>query len=366
MLHTEILDVIFEYTYCVGATTTVSPMVVTSNWKSEFNEVRCQTRRWDEFLGCCGVELERGWHAGSLVRFEHLRDEFGPYTELRRILRKDLDATGLRTNRYFNEAGTKLLYGNNQFLFHMGNPGWHSSPPTLLEDGTRRLRGPADMAPGTPRSLEGWAYFDPFLRFLYAIGRKNASYIKNLTFVGDAKIHCCLTCECKGCDDDLVGSVRVYIPFLIQLCTNLESLTLVVFEDITFKRKPHDLVDGRAHNTEQAVLPLLEEIRSIPSLKKLKVLLHAGSDVADADFAAPTVQWLAERAVQKSRNARSAELKEQAALVAAANLHCGFCGEGHTWPECYNLCDFCGAFGHFRSSCEAWSQSVSYPVLDTW
>jgi hypothetical protein len=23
------------------------------------------------------------------------------------------------------------------------------------------------------------------------------------------------------------------------------------------------------------------------------------------------------------------------------NLKCGFCGEEHIWPECYNLCAFC-------------------------
>jgi len=59
------------------------------------------------------------------------------------------------------------------------------------------------------------------------------------------------------------------------------------------------------------------------------------------------MQWFRERTVRRAHKKLVADLAEhQAALVRQSKVHCGFCGEGHIWAECYNLCNFCGGFGH--------------------
>jgi hypothetical protein len=43
--------------------------------------------------------------------------------------------------------------------------------------------------------------------------------------------------------------------------------------------------------------------------------------------------------------------EKEVAIARQKSLCCGFCGEQHIWEECYNLCNFCGGFGHFRKAC---------------
>ncbi|KAF4633911.1 hypothetical protein G7Y89_g4205 [Cudoniella acicularis] len=143
--------------------------------------------------------------------------------------------------------------------------------------------------------LRGWAYYDPFLRFLYTIGPANAAMLKSLIFSGTVKLHTCDEDHCKRCDLDLV-----------------------------------------------------------PSLVYLSVR-YDGDDLEDYNFAEPTTQWLRERHIKKVRRERHEaftsavvqknELTQKLEKVVET---CGFCGEGHAWYECYSLCPCCGAYGHLR------------------
>ena len=96
------------------------------------------------------------------------------------------------------------------------------------------------------------------------------------------------------------------------------------------------------------MIPLLEnEIRTISTLKEFEI---KGS--IDLSFAEPTITWLQERNKRRIREAlKGEEDKNPAEVVRSADNHCGFCGEGHVWAECHNLCNFCGDYGHFRKSC---------------
>jgi hypothetical protein len=264
------------------------------------------------------------------------------------------------------------LYSKNTFYFLMCNGTVHRSPPTLLLDGTTIRPNPAKPRPASDTqtlqtiqngiseiqnqfdytSLSGWVYYDPFLRFLHSIGPKNFSLIKSLKFSGIVKLHICGGDRCRSkCADDLVACLEVYISIIISLLPNLSKMTIYAARDQL--PGPQNLVTGKTAPTfEERLLKLLEkEIRKISSLKILEVLDAEGEKLSLAE---PTVMWFKERAAKRAHEKFLANLAEQrATLVRENNLHCGFCGECHVWAECYNLCNFCGDFGHFRKECLA-------------
>ena len=47
------------------------------------------------------------------------RDQYGSYVEIKHVFKAMVDATVLRTNKYFYNTGIDVLYGNNSFLFDM-------------------------------------------------------------------------------------------------------------------------------------------------------------------------------------------------------------------------------------------------------
>lgn len=84
----------------------------------------------------------------------------------------------------------------------------------------------------------GWLYFDKFLRFLHTIGVENSALIKRVKFTGIVKLHECPgLCYHRqdGCADDLLKSLRLYIPFILKFCTKLETLTIKIEEDRDFR-----------------------------------------------------------------------------------------------------------------------------------
>lgn len=42
---------------------------------------------------------------------------------------------------------------------------------------------------------------------------------------------------------------------------------------------------------------------------------------------------------------------ERARIIEALSVQCEFCAEKHSTWECWNLCNFCGGFGHWHDSC---------------
>ena len=232
-------------------------------------------------------------------------------------------------------------------------PGWGDWDAEIAEGICQiQLRRPVEM-------LLGWVYFDPFLRFLHTIG-KNAALLKHLTFEGVVKIHCCTASKCSKCDDDLVLSLRLYIPFIIKFCTGLERLTLKFKYDKIREEDPRDPDDPRPKTAEEALKPVLEnELREFPTLTHLEVVTTKCILVGDmdfghyedrrVDFAIPTINWFRER------GNREHEAPEQNGIVNPEATGdediCDFCGEDHVWAECRHLCGFCGRYGHFRSTC---------------
>jgi len=187
------------------------------------------------------------------------------------------------------------------------------------------------------------------------------------------KLYTCRWAVCRGkCVDDLVLSLELYIPVISSLLPNLEKLIIHACEDplpadIQHSNPPNadDDDDDEENNTEdppsyesrlQALLK--NQIRRLPTIKSLEVFDEACNKVF---FAELTMQWFKERTVRRAHKKLVADLAEhQAALVRQSNVHCGFCGEGHIWAECYNLCNFCGGFGHFRKTCSSFvSQQTS-------
>jgi hypothetical protein len=272
----------------------------------------------------------------------------------------------------------------------MTNPDGHASPPTAMldEDITNVQSIPLaqryfDYQPGSYRphslmedsqgeirdaiwhikarshltELHGWAYHDTFLRFLHTIGPKNAAKLKTLKFNGTVKIHSC-ELQCRKCPEDLVSSLRIYVPFIKELCTGVEKLVIYAEKDYIFASHPQ--VDPESlKDWEHALLPLLEnEIRQISSLKVLEVYCERDNSQV-AGFAIPTATFFRERTARRYREALEHHILERfedrklAQQIQMENARCGFCGEDHVWVDCHNLCNFCGRFGHFREACSA-------------
>ena len=282
-----------------------------------------------------------------------------------------VDATVLRTNKYFYSTGIDVLYGKNSFLFDMVDVQWHASPPTLLP-GDELFR----PIPGIPGKgywdiafteavrliefvapfdqLPGFIYYDHFIRFLHSIGPTNAARLKTLEFRGLVKRHPCRDKYCYNQGEDLLLSVGFYILFINKFCTSVEKIVLRVEEDdLRCNGGPIAVDDIEPATHEEAMLSFLEnDIRTIRRLKVLQVVPYNASK--DVSYAEPTIAWLKERHARQVRERMDADVPGKLGEpVGTANVHCGFCGEEHVWAECHNLCNFCGGFGHFRKSCPA-------------
>ncbi len=148
--------------------------------------------------------------------------------------------------------GMQKLYSKNIFYFLMCNGTIHMSPPRLLLDETTIRPNPAKPRPASDpqtlqtiqagisqiqnqidyKSLSGWIYYDPFLRFLHPIGPKKFSLIKYVKFSGIIKLHTCGGNRCRSkCVDDLVAIFEVYIPIITSLLPNLTKMTIYAAKD---------------------------------------------------------------------------------------------------------------------------------------
>ncbi|KAF7853955.1 hypothetical protein EAF04_010621 [Stromatinia cepivora] len=236
----EIQDNIFRHALLPLPGFLICPKLVTSNWAKKYLEP-CHTI--DATVP--GLELandknsflfEWPWNLAYFDSFllslnrRRLDDDQGPYIELRRILRPQVDATLLRTSKAFHEIGSNLLYGHNTLTFNMANEpteiapswigkNWYRLEPSkvgITEDSTskaiRQLRRKAIIT-----AIPGWCYYDPLIRFLY----------HKLRFRGTIKLHQCGRNLCDlRCPDDLILSMKCYIPFINEFCTQLQELTL--------------------------------------------------------------------------------------------------------------------------------------------
>jgi hypothetical protein len=157
----------------------------------------------------------------------------------------------------------------------------------------------------------------------------------------------------EPCDDDLVGSIRLHIPFIKWFCTGREKLTIIA----TTKQKIQSfarLSDPNGPQTcEEALAELLSnDLREIPSLKEPVVLDSSFANEPSIGHAEDAIQWFQKRSKQRAREATEMEwAKRSEGKGKEDEGPCGFYGDGHIWVHCHNLCNFYGHFGHFRKNC---------------
>jgi hypothetical protein len=343
---------------------TIKPLTVTSNWKTT----------WMKSHHTYGGKTE----STPSLSFRRAWDRNEPYTIIREINRQKIDACCLRVNKKLFDDANNLLYSRNTFSFRMVKNYRKESPPTCYDGATEHR--PHPDKPGFEhvtggynhplfsdaissiinqvgvQELDGWVYYDHFLRFLYTIGPRNAALIKTLEFKGIAEIHDCSdnNRECwRDCAQDLANSLKIYAPFINALCPAVTKIIIRSEKDYRFNAANATNFSNIIPMTpEQALRPCIDNhLRSITSLNELVVVDESGDDIY---WAQDTIDWIAQRAVE--RKARElAEYMQRHAEEAAAQfaqpqppqVHCGFCGEGHVWAECWNLCSVCGSFGHF-------------------
>ncbi|KAF7911950.1 hypothetical protein EAE99_010958 [Botrytis elliptica] len=281
----EILDKIIGYNLIVGEDVgSIAPRAMTSNKNSDYQEAHYQIARPPypgpvrQDLPCNGYRVyafaeryhpsiamfgdtffERG--PQSIKRTE-MSDEFGPYIQMQNVLRPMIDSSCLRACKAFHSYGTKMLYRYNTFTFDIAtyrNPrkfmmydqdGPLSSSTVLKPDrhiesvGVRQpynewLAEVKDVVSQVKQSvgvkdLAGWAYQDPFVRFLYNIGPENTKLIKTLQFSGTMKTHRCDPGRDhhKNCGEGFMLNFLIYLQFIRELCPHLEKLVLNIAPDV--------------------------------------------------------------------------------------------------------------------------------------
>lgn len=132
---TEILDRIFHYALVVPGSL-LHPNFVSTNWKREYKEPYHWITPGPDFSSGFAYLFSFGTaqfddHLAALKR-RILHDKKGPYTELSRVLRPKIDATLLRTSKYFHAIGSEMLYGQNILTFCFGSWEMRYSPPSFL------------------------------------------------------------------------------------------------------------------------------------------------------------------------------------------------------------------------------------------
>jgi hypothetical protein len=330
-------------------------------------------------------------------------DDKSPYIKLRYCQRPAIDATFMRTCKLLYLVCTPILYGQNKLNFPIGPtygavlnpPTWYGGeigehrpypikpqPDTWWEEVKAGIIQIQKHAPVT--SLPGWIYYNTFLRFLYAVGPRNATHITSLTFSGIVKLHNCREERCQdispddynqtardGCPDDLIRALRLYTPFLQRFCKNLRKLTIYPLADP--KYTGDDLAASLAEATQRLLERSIMRINTIEVLRVMKFEAHGdlndegydpnkqqmdyGRDIP-YEFAEPTIKAIEERTRERERQRVLEEERrtqnQKTALTSQKNsplVKCGSCGENHLWVHYHNLCNRCGNFGHFGNEC---------------
>jgi hypothetical protein len=197
----EIQDLIFEFAltpYTNDALQPIKPITVVSNlgWEQERTPFSCAARYCPFDVYYRPTDTENQTNYPSLVQCTQ-EDEYGFYTELRRIRMRVIDATFLRVCSNFYLSGNRILYEKNSFIFPMADHDSHKIYPTPLVGQNEVKAGPINRVIFQIRTgvsvkeLPGWAYYDHFIRFLHSIGPFNAAILKSLKFTGSVRYHQC-------------------------------------------------------------------------------------------------------------------------------------------------------------------------------
>jgi len=385
-VYLKILRNTLELCVTVEVPTPLQPPAVTCSWKRLFQQP-------DFSLVRSGSSDDEDYVKDRPFLKVARQDSDDPYTELRRLYRAAIDATPLRACKILLAIGSELLYGKNGFHFEMVNTSFYGSPPSLLHPEQERKWRPDPCKPSSNKNrrikqgikkiqagakltyLPGWIYYDHFLRFLWMVGPTNASMIRSLQFDGMVKLHCCSEdyCYVDGYRDGLIQTVGIYIPFIIALCPKLERITIYAQEDTDFKSHPQYLRGEGPMNRDEALGPFLEEIMwKIPGPKHLEIFDGVES-MERLECAEPVRKRLKKRRKQRANVALEEriashesqmgnetgteefldqqDMRQSPTTTELQHLEtCSFCGEGHIWAVCHNLCG-CGSYDHLPKDC---------------
>ncbi|KAF7935509.1 hypothetical protein EAE99_002489 [Botrytis elliptica] len=334
----EILTLIFAYTLVAGGGAVVTPAVVTSNWVESYSKADYRI----SFPDSPHYNRYKSFESGSDVV---LRKNIGPrpgipdsspYVELTRVLRPLIDATCLRSCKYIWKLGSQMLYADNAYSFKMNGTEITDCPPSLIFEGgnyhrpspekpTLSQEGISDGSTDKELSareyeskiervinqlerrvpileLEGWAYYDPFIRFLYTIGPQNRASIRTLRFTGAPKTH---VREAHGCDChgvDLLLNMRIYIPFINKFCTGVKKLVLDMDMDCCIYMGS---VGNVIRSFDEVLIPFLGELEKLQRVRNLvmrrRILIYPKDRFdrrtlyEDIDYAKDTINSLRNR-----------------------------------------------------------------------
>ncbi|KAF7927370.1 uncharacterized protein EAE97_010045 [Botrytis byssoidea] len=293
---------IFGFTLAAKGGVVVSPAVVTSNWYKSYSEADYRI----SFPDSPHYNRYKSFESGSDVT---LRKNVGPrpgipasspYVELTRVLRPIIYATCLRTCKRIWELGSQILYAENAYSFKMNGTEITDSPPTLMFEGSNYhwpspenpilsqesiLNGSTDKELSAREyeskiehvinqlercvpilELEGWVYYDPFIRFLYTIEPQSRASIRTLRFTGAPKTH---VREDQGCDChgvDLLSNMRIYIPFINKFCTGIKKLVLDMDIDCCVHMGS---VGNVVRSFDEVLMPFLGELEKLQRVRTL-------------------------------------------------------------------------------------------------
>lgn len=315
-LFLEIIEKILGYLVQAPAAA-IAPRVVTCNWKKfwagapGFAIMKKSMKASYDY-----TKQASSSHYSSTLIPTPTEDEDGRLIVLRQVHEAELDACILRVCRSFKNIGANLLYRRNLYTFGMNNGTQHGSPPTWIGKGiwrppprkpsfkdrkhsatsfyNRINRGITDIRKRVAiKNLAGWVFHDPFLRFLYTIGTENSALIRTLAFSGNVQCH---RCE-RGhfCDDCIFESLRVYIPFINELCPSVHKLTLAVLGDV--EDKENVIFDQKA-------VQFFKDIRQLKYVTELVVIdrepvFMEQIPTTASILAEPTIKYFNDRVVKE-------------------------------------------------------------------
>ncbi|KAF7959753.1 hypothetical protein EAE96_001362 [Botrytis aclada] len=339
----EVLKMIFAYTLVAKGGAFVTPTVVTSNDVESYSEADHRI----SFPDCSYYNTYKSFESGSDMTLRKNVDHVDgipgsfPHVELTRVLRPLIDATCLRTCKEIREFGSQMLYTDNSYSFKMiGNRfKYYDNPPSLFfEDGD--YYWPSPNKPILPQEgisdgstvkslsarqyqseiesvinqiesrvpifeLEGWAYYDPFLRFLYTIGPESRASLRTLRFTGAPKTHAreAEGCHCHGVD--LLDNIRLYIPFINKFCTGLKKLVLDMDMDVCTTMGSVENVIKRFDEVLKPFLGELEKLQRVRILVMRRRISPTEESLRrslfeDIDYAKDTISYFRSRVENKS------------------------------------------------------------------
>lgn len=282
--------------------------------------------------------FERGAQSIKKSEFSH---ESGPYIRIQNILRPMIDASCLRVCKAFHGYGTEMLYRHNTFTSDISTyrntkkymmydqdgprssstvlkPDRHIESVGVIQPYNEWLIEVEDVVSQLKRSvsdkdLAGWAYQDPFVRFLFNIGPENAKLIKNLQFSGNMKTHRCNPANDRhrNCGEGFMLNFLIYLQFIHELCPHLEKLVLNIAPDVHLRYQDKEWL--RWSSFQENLTPFLKtHIRKLQTVKTLVLCTRNEAKPTEENdlyepmkfpLAVETCKWFEDRAKGWASNA---------------------------------------------------------------